>query len=299
MARRSHALKMHHREALDGYLFILPWLIGLLIFVAGPMLYSFYLTFTYTSGVSTPVWIGLKNYVRMFTQDPEFYMTLGNTLYYVVFSVPLQMAFAVFVAMLLNQKIPGMAFFRTLYYLPSVVPTVASAVLWLQIFNTRWGLLNLALSAIGLPKIPWLASTIWVKPALVIMSLWGFGGAVVIYLAGLQGIPQELYEAAQIDGAGALQRVRHVTLPLLTPVIFFNLIMGVIGAMQVFMSALIMTSGGPRGASRFFVLHIFHYAFAAFDFSYGAALSWMLLAITGVLTYILFKVVGPRVHYYL
>jgi multiple sugar transport system permease protein len=251
MAGPHRPLKMHQREALDGYLFILPWLIGLVLLVAGPMLYSFYLTFTYTSGVSKPVWVGLKNYVRMFTADPEFYKTLGNTLYYVVLSVPLQMAFAVFVAMLLNQKIPGMAFFRTLYYLPSVVPTVASVVLWLQIFRTRWGLLNLGLSAIGLPKIPWLASAVWVKPALVIMSLWGFGGAVVIYLAGLQGIPQELYEAAQIDGAAALQPVRHVTLPLLTPVIFFNLIMGVIGAMQTFMSALLMTSGDPTAPVAF------------------------------------------------
>lgn len=297
MARRSGPLKMHQREALDGFLFISPWLLGFVLLVAGPMMYSLYLTFTYTSGVSTPVWIGLKNYVRMFTADPDFFNTLGNTLYYVVLSVPLQMAFAVFVAMLLNQRIPGMAFFRTLYYLPSVVPTVASVVLWLQIFHTRWGILNLVLSSIGLPKIPWLASALWVKPALVLMSLWGFGGAVVIYLAGLQGIPQELYEAAEIDGAGVLQRVRHVTLPLLTPVIFFNLIMGVIGAMQTFMSALLMTSGRPRGASRFFVLHIFHYAFAAFDFSYGAALSWMLLLMTGVLTWVLFKVVSPRVHY--
>jgi multiple sugar transport system permease protein len=290
---------MHQREALDGYLFISPWIVGFLAFVAGPMLISFYISFTYTTGVSTPRWIGLANYTRMFTEDPLFYTTLWNTLYYVAFSVPLTMAFAIFVAMLLNQRIPGMAFFRTVYYLPSVVPAVASAVLWLQIFHTRFGLLNIVLGRFGLPRIPWLASVVWVKPALIMMSLWGFGGAVVIYLAGLQGIPVELYEAAQIDGAGAVSRMRHITLPLLTPVIFFNLIVGVIGAMQVFMSALLMTNGGPRSASRFFVLHIFHYAFAAFDFSYGAALSWILLGITVVLTYILFKVVGPRVHYYL
>ena len=299
MALRLPTLKTHQREALDGYLFVLPWIIGFLAFVVGPMLISLYISFTYTTGVSVPRWIGIANYTRMFTQDPLFWSSLWNTLFYAVLSVPLTIVFAIFVAMLLNQKIPGMAFFRTLYFLPFVVPIVATSILWLQIFNTRFGLLNIALEQFGLPRVPWLANIHTVKPALVIMSLWNFGGPMVIYLAGLQGIPKELYEAAEIDGAGGFARVRHITLPLLTPVIFFNLVVGTIAALQIFLPAFIMTNGGPRNASRFFVLHVFHWAFGALDFSYGAALSWMLLILTVILTFILFRVVGPRVHYYL
>ncbi|MCC7353631.1 MAG: sugar ABC transporter permease [Anaerolineae bacterium] len=299
MTLRLPTLKTHQREAFDGYLFLLPWIIGFFAFYAGPMLYSLYISFTYTTGVSVPRWIGIDNYRRMFFEDPVFWKSLGNTFFFVGFSVPLTMIFAIFVAMLLNQKIRGMAFFRTIYYLPSVVPAIAASVLWLQIFNTRYGLLNIALEGIGLPRIAWLGDVNAVKPAYVIMSLWNFGAAMVIYLAGLQGIPQELYEAAEIDGAGGLSRIRHITLPLLTPVIFFNLIVGMIGALQYFLPAFIMTNGGPRNASRFFVLHVFFYAFGTLDFSYGATLSWMLLILTAFLTYILFRVVGPRVHYYL
>ncbi|MCL4541239.1 MAG: sugar ABC transporter permease [Chloroflexi bacterium] len=280
-------LREHQREAIAGYLFILPAVLGLLFFTAGPMLASLYLSFTKYDLVHVP-WVGLFNYQYML-RDPFFWQSLRVTVTYTVLAVPLGLVAGLAVAMLLNQKIKALSVYRTIYYLPSLVGGVAVSLLWMWIFNPQFGVLNWLLSLVGIKGPQWIFSQHWVIPSFVLMSLWGVGGGMIIYLAGLQGIPSDLYDAAAIDGAGAARTFRSVTLPMLTPVLFFNLVIGIIGSFQIFTQAFVMTSGGPNNASLFYVLYLYQNAFQYFYMGYASALAWILFLIVVVLTALVFR----------
>lgn len=275
--------RQKRRGELQFYLFILPWLIGFIFFGGGPIIASAFLSFTNWSLLSSPQWIGWGNYQRLF-QDPLFYVTLKNTLYYGVGSVLLSVAVSFMLALLLNQKVRGIAFFRTVFYLPSVVSGIATALLWINIFHPDFGLVNFVLSWFGIQGPGWLSSETWVIPALIIMSAWSAGSTMIIYLAGLQGIPAHLYEAAAIDGAGRLSKFWHVTVPMISPVIFFNLITGFIASLQAFVLILIMTNGGPANGSLVYGLYIYREAFQYFDMGYASSLAWALFVIIMIVT---------------
>lgn len=284
------------RESAAFYAMISPWIIGFLVFTLGPMLFSFYMSFHDWPLRESPKFVGLDNYTY-FAQDRVWIKSLTVTAQYTLGAVPLGMITAFFLALLLNQKVPGMPFFRTAFYLPSLVPATANAILWLFVLNPQIGIINTVLRYIGIQGPPWLGSSHWALPALIIMSLWGTGGGMVIYLAGLQGIPEYLYEAAKIDGANQIQQFLNVTLPLMTPVIFFNLIMGVIGTFQTFNQAYIMTQGGPGRATYFYVYYLYRNSFDYYRMGYGAAMAWFLFAVILVLTLINFKLSNRWVFY--
>ena len=281
------------------YLFISPWLIGFFIFVAGPMLASLYFSFTEFSGFGSPEWVGLKNYVTLFTDDPLFWKSLWTTFFYTIFSVPLGLIAGYLLAVLLNSKVKYMPLFRTIFYLPSIVPAVASSLLFILIFQPQYGIANAILEFFGLPTSKWLYSEMMAKPTLIIMSLWGVGGGMIIYLAGLQDIPQSLYEAAELDGAGPLQKFFKITIPMTSNVIFFNLIMGIIGSFQIFTQAYIVSDGkgGPNNATLFYVLYLYQNAFQYFKMGYASALAWILFIITVVFTFLVFRYIGRMVYY--
>ncbi len=280
-----------------GYFFISPWLIGFLIFTAGPMLASLYLSFC-KYDLYQLQWVGTKNYEILLTRDPLFWKSLGNTALYVLFSVPLGLTGSLLIALLLNQKVKGMAWFRTLFYLPSLVPAVASALVWQWVFHPDAGILNYSLSLIGIQGPKWLQDPDTALASLIIMSLWGIGGGrMIIFLAGLQGISDELYEAASLDGARGWASFRHVTLPMLSPTIFFNLILGIIGSFQVFTSAYVMTNGGPDNATRMFVLYLYDNAFRYFKMGKASAMAWCLFVLLLVFTVIQFKNASKWVYY--
>jgi multiple sugar transport system permease protein len=280
-----------------GLLFILPWLLGFLIFTAGPMLASFFLSFhIYDLQKLEPV--GWENYRRLFYEDPLFWKSLGITFTYAFCSVPLGIMGSLALAVLLNQKVKGQPLFRTMFYLPSLVPSVASALVWQWVFNADSGGLNQALGWFGLPNIAWLQDENYTMVAFVLMSLWGIGGGrMVIFLAGLQGIPDTVLEASVLDGAGSVQRFFRVVLPLLSPVMFFNLVMGLIGSFQVFTSAYIMTGGGPNDASRFYALYLFETAFQQFKLGKASAMAWIMLIILAIFTAVQFWASRRWVHY--
>lgn len=284
-------------QNLTGYLFISPWIIGFLVFTAYPMIMSLYYSFTEYNVLRPPEWIGLDNYRELFFEDERFITTLKNSAYYVVFSVPVGLTLGFLVALLLNQKVFAMRVWRTLYYLPAVTPIVATVVLWLWVLDPNFGLINLTLNLVGVAGPAWLASPTWSKPALIMVSLWGIGASMVIYLAGLQGIPQHLYEAASIDGANAWQKFRNITIPMMSPVLFFNLIVGLIAAFQVFDVAYVATRGGPVDSTLFYVLYLWYNAFDYFRMGYASAMAWVLFVIILVVTLITFKGVARHVYY--
>ena len=287
------AISAAKREAIEGYLYISPWLIGFLAFAAGPMLVSLFLSLTRYKIITPPDLVGFSNYLRMF-QDDLFWRSLWNTIYYALVFVPVSIAGSLLCALLLNQRLVGRTLFRAVYFLPSITPIVATAFLWLWIFQPNVGLANYLLDAAGLEGPRWLDDIRWSKPALIIISLWGSigGGAMLIFLAGLQGIPRELYESADIDGAGANAQFWRITLPLLSPSMFFNLVLGLIGAMQMFTLAFVATSGagqtrpagGPAYSTLFYVLNLYNHAFDYWEMGYASALAWffflLLLALT-------------------
>jgi len=280
-----------------GYAFIAPWLIGFLVFVAGPFVVSIYLSFTRYEVVTPPEWIGTANYQRLLYEDPLFWNSLWITLKYALVAVPLGIVAGVVLALLLNLEIGGISVYRTLFFLPSIVPMVASCVIFVWLLNPQIGLVNSILRLVGLEGPAWLSKAPWAFWSLVIMSLWAIGGSMIIYLAGLKDIPDTLYEAAMIDGADMWQRTRHVTLPMLTPVIFFNLIMGVIGAFQYFTQAYIMTQGGPEDSTTFYALYLFDRSWRYLDMGYASAMAWVLFLIIMSITAIIFKTHRKWVHY--
>jgi multiple sugar transport system permease protein len=281
---RRRISKRAWRENLTGYLFFSPWLVGLLAFNVIPIILAVYYSFTEYSVLQPPRWIGFGNYREMLVVDELFWKALYNTVYYAVFSVPLGLVFAILLAMLLNYRVPGLSFFRATFFLPSIVPVVAASVVWAWILHPEYGLINDLLARIGLPGPPWLSSEVWSKPAFILMSLWGVGPTTIIFLAGLQDIPQHLYEAAEIDGANRWQRTWNVTLPLLTPTIFFNLVIGLIGAFQVFAQVYIISEGGPLWSTLFFVLYLYNQGFLYFKMGYASALAVVLFLIILILT---------------
>lgn len=309
--------KKSRGEAFWGMVFISPWLIGFLLFTAGPMIISLALSFC-RYDLATVKYIGFDNYHRMLagSETGYFYKSLSNTIIYVLFSVPLGLTGSLLVAMLLNQKVKGIALYRTLFYLPSLVPAVASAIIWLWVFNPDVGIINnflrssfdvptfsggtISFHSVPLVENPpqWLLSSQWALPSLIIMSLWGIGGSrMIIFLAGLQGVSDEYYEAAKIDGANSWQQFRNITLPLMTPTIFFNMILGIIGAFQVFTQAFVMTNGGPNNATLFYMLYLYRNAFEQLRMGYASALAWVLFIILFIFTFIQFKNSGKWVHY--
>lgn len=296
LLRQNRHLTLGQREALFGWLFVGPAVLGFLIWVVGPMLYSGWLSLNDWDLIRPPRFVGLDNFVRMFN-DPLFYRSLWVTVVYTVFHVPLTLILAFAVAMLLNSKVKGIAFFRTLYYLPNIVPAVANAVLWVWIFNSEFGLINLVLRSLGMSKVLWLQNPQTALPALILMSLWTMGGVMIIFLAGLNGIPEELYEAARIDGAGSWASFRFITIPLMTPIIFFNLILQIINSFQVFTAGFLITAGGPNYATNFYVLHLFNTAFTYFDMGYASALAWVLFFIILALSLITFRSGNRWVQY--
>ena len=288
---------LKQREGWWGFLFICPWLIGFLIFTAGPMISSFVLSL-YKYDLADANFVGGENYRRLLEQDPLFWKSLTNTVLYAIFTVPLGIAGSLAIAILLNQKVRGVRLFRTLFYLPSMVPAVASALVWQWVFNADNGILNQALGWFGLPNIEWLQNEKFTLWAFVMMSLWGIGGQrMVIFLAGLQGIPESYYEPAPLDGATGIQQFRFITLPSLSPVMLFNLVLGIIGAFQVFTSAYVMTNGGPNNASLFYSLYIFRNAFQYFKMGKASALAWILFLILLGLTLIQMRLSKRWVHY--
>jgi len=284
------------RRNVTGYIFIAPFILGFLLWFLIPALTSLWMTFQDWNMINPPEFAALDNF-KSISSDRLFWQALKVTTVYTAISVPLSMVLAFLLALLMNAKVRGIAAFRTIYYLPSIVPAVANAVLWAWILNSEFGLLNALLHAIGLPKVLWLQQPAWALPALILMSLWGLGGSMVIYLAGLQGIPNEFYEAAEIDGAGAWAKLWHVTIPLMSPVIFFNLVMGIIGTFQIFTAGYLITNGGPQNATLFYVLYLWRNAFQYLDMGYAAALAWVLFFIIMGLTAFVFKGVGSRVYY--
>ena len=268
--------KLARREEFVGYLMAAPWLLGMLWLLFGPFGAAAYLSFTDYDILTPANWVGLENFDMMLRGDPLFWKSLSVTTTYAVVSIPLQIALGLFLAILLNTSIRGLAWLRTVYYLPAVLSGVAVSFLWIWVFSADWGILNFLLYKIGIEGPNWLTSEDWALTSLIIMSLWGVGSGLVIYLAGLQGVPTELYESAEIDGAGRFRSFYHITVPMVSPVILFQLIIGIIGALQVFTQGYVMTQGGPNNATLFYILHLYRHAFRFLHMGYASALAWAL-----------------------
>jgi multiple sugar transport system permease protein len=289
--------RLERREALLFYLLISPWLINFLVLSLGPVISALYLSLTKYDIVNPPIFVGLANYEQLFAGDPLFLKSLQVTAIWVFAGVPLRLIVALIFAVLLNQKIFGIGFFRTVYYLPSVVSGVAVALLWIWVLQPQFGLLNYFLRMVGLTGPDWLSSPTWALPGFIVMSLWSTGATMIIFLAGLQGIPLDLYEAASMDGAGRIRQFFAITVPMITPVILFNLVIQIINSFQVFTQAFIMTNGGPVNATLFYVLLLYRVAFQYNQMGYASAMAWILFIIILALTALVFRSSGRWVHY--
>lgn len=277
-----------HSDTMWGYFFIFPTIISLALFYFGPMIFSLVISFTEWDVIQAPKWVLFGNYARVFNDELTMH-SLGVTLYYALLAVPATTVVALLTAVLLNTKIRGLSMFRTVLYIPSIVPMVANTALWMFLYNPAFGLLNYFLGIFGIPPQNWVFAKESVIPSLALMAVWGAGNTIVIYLAGLQGISNELYESVQIDGGNAFHKFKNVTLPMLSPVIFYNVVMGIIGSMQTFTQAYIMTGGGPDNASMFIVLLLYRTAFRNQEMGYASAMSWVLFVVIGIMTLIAFK----------
>ena len=309
------------RNIRNGLLFISPWILGLLIFTAYPIAMTFYYSFTDYDGVRFPPhWVGFGNYVTLFTNDPQFWPAVVNTIWWAALSVPLGIIFGVALALVLNLKVRGIGIYRTLIYMPAMVPAVGSSLLFLWLFNPGGGPIDGILGALGVNQPGWFTDPHWSKPGLLLLSLWGLGGGMIIYLAGLKDVPIELYEAASIDGANGLRRLIHITLPLLTPTIFFNLVLGTIGAFSFFSQALVVstaptslgggggevgngsygfmaTPGGPLNSTLFYSVYLYFQIFGNFQFGYASAMSWLMTIVVMALSGLIFATARKWVYY--
>ncbi len=295
--KRKSNVKFWHREGFVGYMFMIPTLIGFTAFVAYPLVVSVYTAFTDWDGVNAPVWVGLKNFKYMFTEDPIFWKSMGVTFLYVIYTVPISLLLGMALAVLLNKNLPGIRIFRTLYYLPSITPAVAALVLWMFIYKSDTGLLNLILSNIGLPKVGWLTDEKIVLISLAIIKFWGVGSMMIVFLSGLQSVPVDVYEAADLDGANGWQKFWKITFPLITPIFFLQLITGLIGSFQAFNEAAIMTKGGPNNASWLLSYEIYQSAFINYKFGLATAEVWALFFVILVFTVIVFSKSEQYVYY--
>ena len=286
------------RQAIEGYLCIAPWLIGFLALTLGPMVFSFIISLSRWDLISAPRFVGLGNYSAIFADDFRFRQSLWVTARYAALALPLGMAGSLGVAMLLNLNLKGMRVFRSVFYIPAILPGVAVTMLWMWILKPQGGVLNYFLGLSHVSPKPWLSDPNWALPAFVIMSLWGIGGGMIIYLAGLQSVPTQLYEAAEIDGAGSWKKFWTITIPMISPTILFNLVMGIIGSFQVFTASYIMTPGGGPGYSTlFYVLYLYQKAFRYLQMGYASALAWILFVIILALTLIVFRTSARWVYY--
>lgn len=296
-AQRQRMTKQERRNQLLGLLFISPWLIGFLTLALVPLIMSFYYSLTRYDLIGAPRFIGLDNYERLFTSDPDFWTVIYNTFYYVLLGVPVGAFVAFLIANLLNTNIKGRAIFRSIIYIPAIVPGVCTAMVWLFLLNTQFGAINGVLKALEWPTVPFLSSTALSKPTLVLIYIWAQGSAVVIYLAALQDVPRSLYEAATVDGANAWNKFWNVTIPLCTPVILFNTVLGFIGAFQEFTLPWLLTGGGPAKSTELFVMNLYRNAFVQLSMGKASAMAWVLLVIIVVFTAILFSTSGRWVYY--
>lgn len=287
------------REAVAFYLFAAPWILGFLIWTVGPMLASLYLSFTSYDLFTAPQWIGVQNYSDLLSGDDTFRHALVNTFYFVIIGLPLNLVVSLATALLLNERLRGILFFRALYYVPSLVPSVASGVLWISLFDPQYGILDGILRFFHLPSIDWLTDPTWIKPAIIIIMLWGVGSGMIIFLAGLQNIPEQLYESAKIDGAGVLGRFRHITLPLLTPTILFQVVIGLIGFFQLFDQIYVLTINRPDDSSITFMYYLFQTAFGSEsnEMGYASAQAWVFFVIVMICTALVFKSSARWVFY--
>jgi multiple sugar transport system permease protein len=294
---RSERRKRRLREALVAYAFVAPWVMGFVIFTGGPILASFGLSFFRWKVITPPTYLGLDNYVRMFTADDWFRISIGVTLKYLILYIPLSQVLALLLAILLNQRVRLVSVWRTIFYLPAVVSGVAGSVLWLWMYHHELGIVNNLLPLVGVQGRNWLYDTNTVLGALVVKSLWNVGVPMVIFLAALQGLPQALYEAAEIDGAGEWSKFRNITLPMLSPAIFFNVVIGVISGIQTFAEPYVMTKGGPENATLFMGLYLYQTAFSFLNMGYASAMAWIMFVIIFLLTLVQFKLAGRWVYY--
>lgn len=288
------------RDNFVAYMFLSPWLLGLLAFQLVPIVMSLVISFTSWSVLLPPKWIGLANYQEMFTEDRFFWHSIGVTVKYMAFLLPMNIVLGIALALLLNQKLRGMNFFRTLFYAPAVISGVAVSLLWISLLNTEFGAINYILRSIGISDPPhWLESPTWAMPSLLLISVWSVGGSSVIYLSGLQNIPAHLYEAAEVDGAGAWKKFWGITIPMMTPTIFFTLITGLIGGFQVFTTAYVIggESGGPGRSLLFYLLHLYREAWVRGRMGYAAALAWVLVLIAFAVVFIVFRTSERWVYY--
>jgi multiple sugar transport system permease protein len=285
------------KHMIQGLLFISPWLFGFLTLTIFPLLFSLYISLTRYDLLRPPVFIGIQNYTELFFRDPLFWKVVGNTLFFVVFSVPLSLTFAFLVANLLNSNIVGRSVFRAIMYIPSIVPAVATAMVWLFLLNIQYGAVNGILQSLGLKAVPFLSNPSLAKPSLIMVAIWSTGNAVVIFLAGLQDVPRSLYEAATVDGANAWHQFRHITIPMSTPVILFNLIIGFINAFQEFTSAWLITNGGPANATNFYALYLYRQAFQFLRMGKASALAWILFVVVVVFSVVMFRSSARWVYY--
>ena len=297
LKKRAHMTKRERRNQIMGMLFISPWLIGFVTLAVIPLIMSFYYGLTRYDLIGEARFIGLGNYERLFTTDPDFKIVIYNTFYYVILGVPIGMLVAFLIANLLNADIKGRAFFRSIIYIPAIVPAISTAMVWLFLLNTQFGAVNGLLKALEWPTIPFLSNTTLSKPTLIMIFIWTQGAAVVIYLAALQDVPRSLYEAATVDGANFWQKFRNVTVPLCTPVILFNTVLGFIGAFQEFTLPWLLTRGGPAKSTELYVMNLYRNAFVQLSMGKASAMAWILLVIIVIFTGILFMSSGRWVYY--
>ncbi len=288
---------MGWRDLRNGLLFVSPWFVGFVLFIAYPLGTSLYYSMTSYNIMRAPHWVALANYRDLILHDTLFVVSLYNTLYFIGLALPVSTVFSLAAAMLLHTRMPGIAIFRTIFYVPSVVPAVASSIIWLMLLNPQFGVLNSMIRLVGLRAPGWLADPAWAKPALVMMSVWGLGGAMVIYLAALQDVPEHLIEAAILDGANAWDRFLHVTVPMISPAVLFNVVVGLIGGFQVFTTSYVMTGGGPLDSTLFYALYLYRNAFQYLKMGYASAQAWLLLIITMVCTILVLRSSARRVYY--
>jgi multiple sugar transport system permease protein len=289
--------KLERDEWIAGWLFISPVVLGILIWTLIPMLASLYLSFTDYRVLKPPVWNGVDNWVRMFTRDPDFVQALKVTFSFVIMQLPIGLCVALGGALLLNTGVKGMTVFRSFFYLPSVVPGVAMALVWAWILNMNYGLVNQIISAVGLKRVNFFGNPATALPTMAAMTWFGVGSTMIIYLAGLLNIPPSLYEAAQIDGAGSVRRFLHITIPMLSPTIFYTVIMGLIMSFQYFTNAYVLTNGGPMRATYFYNLMIYQVAFSNLKMGYASAMAWFLLIMILAMTLTVFRSSATWVYY--
>ena len=285
------------QEIVGGYLFISPWLIGFLLFIAGPVLMSLFVSFTRWNIVGDPKWVGLANYERIFTVDKDFIQALKVTFRYSLVYLPLTTVLGLATAMALNTKVRGVGIFRSFFYMPYMAPQIAATLVWMWMLNPRYGLINTVLGWIGIEGPNWLHDPQTAIYGLMLIGLWGVGGSAVIYLAGLQNIPQHLYDAAEVDGANAWQQFRHVTLPMLSPTIFYVVVIELIGVFQTFTSSFVATGGGPLKSTFFYMLYVYTKAWESLRMGYASALAWILTVIILLITLFILRSSPLWVHY--